>query len=80
MRYFVLVASLLLASCTNGPDAERVLRAQGYDDIRTGGYDPFACSEDDTFRTSFAARAPSGQTVTGTVCKGWFKGSTVRLD
>lgn len=70
---------LTLAACTAPESAERTLRQQGYTDIRTGGYSAFGCSEKDTFATKFSARSPSGHQVNGVVCKGLFKGSTIRL-
>lgn len=81
MRRVLLIAAMVaLAGCTDETNARRVLEDSGYTDVRLGGYAFFACSEDDIFRTSFEARGANGRTVRGTVCKGWFKGSTIRLD
>lgn len=61
-------------------DARRVLLGQGIKPSSVGGYGWFACSEDDVFRTRFEGIGPTGARVSGTVCKGWFKGATVRFD
>jgi hypothetical protein len=45
-----------------------------------GGYDWFGGGKDDVYRTNFKAIAPNGDTVTGCVTSGWFKGNTIRLD
>jgi hypothetical protein len=77
-----LVAILALSSCTAPSDAERTLINQGYTNIDThwSWYKFWGCSEDDTFRTSFAATSPAGKPVTGEVCKGFLKESIVRVD
>lgn len=86
MRRVLLTAAALIASfavvgCTNKPDAERVLRQQGYSEIDAGGYAWLSCSKDDSVRTSFTAKAPNGEQVSGAVCGGLlFKNNTVRLD
>lgn len=59
--------------------AKEILASQGYSNIVMTGYSFFGCSEDDTFANGFTATAPSGATVTGVVCSGILKGSTVRL-
>ncbi|MDI1227454.1 MAG: hypothetical protein PSY14_07205 [bacterium] len=48
--------------------AMRVLTAQGYTDIKTGGYDTFGCGFD-IFATRFTARTAKGYPVRGNVCK-----------
>ena len=58
----------------------RLLAAQGFTDIKPGGYTLFGCGEDDIFRTRFSARSQDGYIVKGQVCRGLFKGSTVRFD
>lgn len=75
-----LVGCLVLAGCTDGPNAERVLRAQGYTDIEITGYRYGMGGELDTYVTGFRAKTPAGVVVTGAVCSGVFKGSTIRLD
>lgn len=85
MRKFLIAAALLssvlVAGCTDAPSTERVLRQQGYTEVTTTGYGFLGCGKDDTVRTGFAATAPNGERVTGTVCGGLlFKNNTVRLD
>jgi len=77
MRLVTLLT--VIAACTTPNKAEEVLLQQGYTDIETKGYAPFACSEDDTFATRFTARAPNGEDVSGAVCCGVLKRCTVRL-
>lgn len=79
-KVMVLVAALLVSGCTAPQSAKEVLEAQGYTNVDAGGYGWFSCSEDDWYKTKFTATSPSGQTVEGTVCKGVFKGSTVRFE
>jgi hypothetical protein len=77
----VLLISLpLLAGCTDGSGARRVLEAQGFREIEITGYRFWGCGEQDTYKTGFSALAVSGDKVTGIVCGGWLKGSTVRFD
>lgn len=76
-------ASLLtagLGGCSSSANAERALSSAGYRNIQTHGFDLFACSEDDFYRTKFTATNPAGQQVSGVVCSGLiFKGATVRF-
>ena len=69
-----------MAGCTNAPEAERALKAQNLEPVKVGGYAFFSCSEDDTFKTKFTAKNAKGETVTGAVCSGVLKGSTIRYD
>jgi hypothetical protein len=81
MNKFIPIAILLsLTACSQPDKAQQVLSKAGYTDIQTGGYGMFSCSDDDTFKTKFTAKGPSGQTVEGVVCSGLFKGSTIRID
>ena len=48
--------------------------------IEITGYAWLGCSEDDWYHTGFIAKAPMGANVSGIVCSGIFKGSTVRFD
>lgn len=70
---------MLLASCTDQDGAVRVLTEQGYKDVRTTGYEFFSCGKGDNFVTGFEATSPAGVRVTGVVCSGWIKGSTIRF-
>ena len=82
MKRSILVCFCLIFfyGCTNDSKARSVLISQGYKDVRITGYSFMACSEDDIYSTGFNATTPSGQKVSGTVCSGWFKGSTIRFD
>lgn len=81
MKKVILLASLIvLAACTNPPDAQKALDDLGFTEIQITGYNFFACSDDDFYHTGFSAKNPQGKTVTGTVCSGiLFKNSTVRF-
>jgi hypothetical protein len=72
-------AFVVLGSAGAEGDARRVLEAQGITVTQLGGYDFFACSDDDTFRTRFEGTGPTGLPVRGTVCAGFLKGATVRF-
>ncbi|AEC53152.1 hypothetical phage protein [Synechococcus phage S-CRM01] len=79
---FVIVLSLAfgLSSCTQPDRAFFTLQDQGYTEIKIGGYGFLRCSEDDNFATNFTAVNANGSRVSGTVCSGLFKGSTIRFD
>ncbi|UOK16847.1 hypothetical protein [Vibrio phage phiKT1024] len=74
------VAVLGLSGCTDVQGATKTLRQNGYTNVQTHGYGFFECSQNDKFATKFSATSPSGHYVTGTVCSGFFKGSTIRFD
>jgi len=78
----VLLITLLsfLSSCTDETGAKKALERSGYKPISVGGYGYFSGSDDDIYKTKFKAIAPNGDTVTGVVTKGTFKGNTIRLD
>ena len=76
----ILVACLCFGGCTDPEGTKRVLRQQNYTDIEITGFRYFTASKGDTHVTGFKAKAPNGETVTGVVTSGWFKGHTVRLD
>ena len=75
----VAIMALSLTGCTNS-GAKLTLEQQGYKNVKLTGYRIMACSDDDAFHTGFQAVTSAGATVTGTVCEGWFKGKTIRLD
>lgn len=78
----ILLMTLFCASCTDKDGANKALLDSGYKPIEIGGYGWFSGSKNDTFVTKFKAYSPNDSTriVTGVVCRGWFKGSTIRLD
>lgn len=75
----VAAITLTVTACVNEPEARKVLEAQGFTDIKINGYQLFGCGKEDFDHTGFTAVGPSGKTVTGVVCGGWLKGSTVRF-
>jgi len=83
-RLVAAALTLAITACTDAPDAERVLQDEGYSNIKIGGYDPWLCDTgkhgSDVYATKFTATGPTGRPVSGVVCKGWLKGSTVRMD
>ena len=81
--FSIALVLLLVAGCTRPDQTVLILKSQGYENIKTlqwGLFTPFQCSEDDFFKTPFSAVAPNGNTVSGVVCSGLLKGSTVRFD
>lgn len=80
MKYGIVLVACVLVGCTSPKEANRVLSQAGYKDIKYTGYSFFSCGNDDTFHTGFKATSPSGQVVEGTVCSGFLKGATIRLD
>lgn len=76
----ILAALLALAACTDSDGARKALEGAGYSDIKMTGYNAFSCSEDDQYKTGFIAKGPTGKPVSGTVCSGVFKGSTIRTN
>jgi len=76
----LLLTSFLASGCSSQSDANRALKGAGYTNIKTDGYDFFACGGDDFFHTKFTANNPVGNKVSGTVCSGLlFKSATIRF-
>jgi hypothetical protein len=76
----VLFFTIALRGCTDEDGARRVLQQNGYKDITITGYRFGMGGEHDTYVTGFEATSPSGSRVSGAVCSGLFKGSTIRFD
>ena len=77
----VLGAALMLASCGVNPStATRALEAQGMTDVQIEGFSWLGCGREDSLASNFIAKGANGATVTGQVCQGLFKGTTVRYD
>lgn len=74
----ISLLGLVMVKCTDEKGARKVLERNNYEVIRVGGHDYLG--QDDPYATCFKAVAPNGDTVTGCVTKGFFKGSTIRLD
>lgn len=78
-KAIAITIAAMLCSCTNAPDTRRTLEDAGYEDVKIGGYAPFACGKGDTSQTSFTAKNIRGKVVSGVVCCGLFmKGCTIR--
>ena len=86
MKKFVLISFIAitalsaLSACTDADKATRVLHGMGYKNVEVTGYRFFACGDDYTFHTGFKAKGADGSDVTGTVCSGVLKGSSVKID
>lgn len=74
--YGVVVA---LIGCSQPDKTVSILEAQGFTNVKTQGFSIFGCGQDDNFSTKFTAEK-DGKTVSGVVCGGILKGSTVRFD
>jgi hypothetical protein len=68
------------AGCTDPETATRVLDDAGFKNINADGFAPFDCGENDVYRTKFTAQNQNGKTVSGAVCAGLPKNSTIRFD
>ena len=79
-RILIGLSFAVLAGCTSADSATRALESAGYSQIKITGYQFFGCSEDDSFHTGFTAVGPTGKPVSGVVCGGLLKGSTIRTD
>jgi len=81
MKKLILMGCLvILVGCTDVKGATEAIKNTGLDPVKVGGYALFKCSEKDSWATKFTARRNDGAVVHGAVCKGWFKGSTVRFN
>lgn len=79
MKYLLLLA-IVLSGCTDESRSQRVLEEAGYTDITLTGYDMWACSDSDHYRTGFRAKGPSGKSTAGAVCCGLTKNCTIRTE
>lgn len=82
MKIKLLPVALLLAlsGCSDPQGARKALEDNGYTNVRTNGYSFFMCGERDIYSTEFRATSPAGKDVSGAVCSGILKGSTIRFD
>lgn len=76
----VWISLVHLIGLSDPKGAAKVLKDQGYTEVEIEGYTFFGCGEGDVFRTSFSGKTIAGISVSGTVCKGFFKGATIRID
>ena len=73
--------AILLCSCgVNVNKGKQVLESMGYTNIKIGGYSWFGCDKNDDFASNFTATGVNGKPVSGVLCSGVFKSTTVRLD
>ena len=86
-RISVLFALFSLAACQSPTEtsfrAQRALQTAGYSQIelsRPGFFDTTGCGEHDEYARMFTAVGPTGNPAAGSVCMGYWKGSTIRLD
>lgn len=74
---------MVFTSCTDKKGTQGALEVNGYHPISVGGWAPFCCGRSkgsDMFATEFTAYSPdSTRIVKGCVCKGVFKGATIRI-
>lgn len=81
MKKFLLAAMMLvLVGCSDSDGAKRAVESMGYTNVKTHGWALFGCADDDAFKTKFTATGQNGKPVSGVVCGGFLKGSTVRTD
>lgn len=79
MKALTLAALMIfLAGCSDPEAATKALKGAGYTDIKTTGWNAWACGQDDTYSTGFTAKGPTGIEVSGAVCSGLFKNATIR--
>jgi len=69
---------VMLPKWMRGEEARAVLETAGYTDVKLHGFVFLPCGED-LFGMGFEAKGPTGKPAVGAVCKGIFKGATVRL-
>lgn len=84
MTKIVFISALCIGLCACFPMSEdratRAVEASGMHDVKITGTLIFGCGKEDGIRASFEATNQAGQKVSGVVCGGIFKGSTVRVD
>ena len=78
----VLLASAVLMSCAARDEdaATRALTGLGFKEIELHSVGLLSLSCDEAYRTGFKAKSADGVEVTGVVCTGFLKRSTVRFD
>ena len=81
-----MLVALGVAGCLTNPlwtdpaGATKTLEDAGYTNVKAQGYSWFGCGKGDLYHTEFKANNVNGKQVSGVVCKGVFKGSTIRFD
>ncbi|GAB7405756.1 hypothetical protein OUHCRE4_43530 [Enterobacter hormaechei subsp. steigerwaltii] len=81
MKKLAFLLMPIATGCTDPDGAIKVLPDNGFTNIKTGGYGWLSCSsKDDVYSTEFTATSPNGNSVKDAVCKGFWKGSTIRFE
>jgi hypothetical protein len=75
-----LTAAFINPLWTDPAGATKTLEDSGFSNVKPGGYSWFGCGKGDLYHTTFKATNAQGKQVSGVVCKGVFKGSTIRFD
>lgn len=75
-----ILAFISMTGCTDEDGAYNLLMKEGYSDIHITGYEYFACSDSDKYRTGFTATNMKGNKVSGVVCCGYLKACTIRYN
>lgn len=78
--FLVLALAGLAAGCTDPTAATKALDDAAFKEVKITGYRIFGCGEDYTFHTGFEAKNVNNKLVTGVVCSGWLKGSSIKFD
>lgn len=79
--YVGILAVGFTASIVQKPDdTRRQLEDAGYSNIIVMGTTAYGCDNSETFRMKFSATGATGRAVTGVICSGVLKASTIRLD
>lgn len=81
-RTVLIAAILAVAACVPMSDerARAAVEASGMTDVEITGMAFFGCADKDYITATFRAKTSAGKAVSGVVCGGILKGSTVRID
>ena len=82
MKTITIIAfALMLSACgINTDTGTRALSASGFTNIKITGYAWIGCDKNDDFGSHFTATDVNGKSVTGSVCNGILKSTTIRID
>lgn len=79
-KFFIVVAVIGLSACTDVEGARKTIKDYGMSPVKVEGYSLFGCGQGDFYHTKFTAMNTQGREVSGIICKGLFKNSTMRLN
>ncbi len=77
---FLYAALMTNPMMTDENGARDTLKAAGLTPTEVGGYSWFGCGQGDVWKTRFKATNAQGVPTAGIVCKGLFKGTTIRYE